>query len=294
MPPPFVNDLFECTAPAHRCLQQAPRDSILLLGCTSRRVVAHQAESSGDVVSPPASACRSKEVAMKSRRFPSCVGLAALSVGLVLGCQSATDMQIVELQRQNEELSRKNADLEAQLASAMRDGENARRRALQLQQMLDEANRQLAERGPEVISTLPAGWQGTDSIAWVDVGSDVLFDSGKATFKSGGQAAIREIAATILSDFRDREIWVVGHTDNDPIRVTKNLYKDNLDLSLERAATVARELYKNGVPRAQIVAGGQGEYNPKVPNDSKANKAMNRRVQIIAVKRPNFEPPSGG
>lgn len=228
---------------------------------------------------------------MKSRRIPLYAGLLGLAATLALGCQSPSDMQIVELQRQNDELSRQNSDLESQLAMAMRDGESARQRALQLQQMLDDARRQLADRGPtEIVSTLPAGWTGTETIAWIDVGSDFLFDSGKATFKSGGQGAVQQIASTIMSEFRDREIWVVGHTDTDPIVKTKNLYKDNLDLSLNRAATVARALYENGVPRAQIVAGGQGEYNPK----STTNKAMNRRVQIIAVQRPNFTPPQGG
>jgi len=224
------------------------------------------------------------------RRHVTSVGLIGLlALIAAVGCDSSKDMQIAELQRQVDDLTQRNQDLESQLAMAVRDGENARRRALQLQQMLDEANRKLAEQ-----AQLPAGWQGTDTIAWIDVGSDILFDSGKATLKPQGRDALAAVVETIKSSFPDREIWVIGHTDNDPIKHTKHLWKDNLDLSLNRAATVARELYKMGIDPQRIVAAGQGEFRPKVPNDSKKNKALNRRVQIVAVSRPQETPPSGG
>jgi flagellar motor protein MotB len=66
--------------------------------------------------------------------------------------------------------------------------------------------------------------------------------------------------------------------------VTKNLWIDNLDLSLNRAATVTRELEKLGVPGDLVVAGGQGQYNPRAPNDTRENKAKNRRVEIVAIE----------
>lgn len=212
------------------------------------------------------------------------LGLASL-LGAA-GCQDGRTAQILELQRQLDDARRTNGDLESQLASTIRDGENARRRAMELQQMLDEARQQLASTQGN--ADLPAGWEGTDTIAWIEVGSDILFDSGKATVKREGRAALAAIVEQIQDrpDWGDREIWVLGHTDTDPITISKNLWKDNLDLSLNRAATVTREMHNLGIDKTRVVAAGQGEWAPKVPNDTKQNKSLNRRVQVITVARP--------
>ena len=52
---------------------------------------------------------------------------------------------------------------------------------------------------------------------------------------------------------------------------------------------VALELLALGVDAKRVIAGGQGESNPIVPNDTKTNKAKNRRVQIFAVLRPTSQ-----
>ena len=78
-----------------------------------------------------------------------------------------------------------------------------------------------------------------------------------------------------------------GHTDTDPIIKTKKLFENNLALSLKRGYVVAQELKGMGIEPKQLIAGGQGESNPIAPNDTKSNKSMNRRVQILAVARPN-------
>ena len=191
--------------------------------------------------------------------------LALTAVILLPACESGKDMQIAELQQQVDDLRFQRSDLESRLAAALNGGDQARQMALSLQQQLDEARRQLAE-GEAQPGHLPEGWEGTGQIAWVPLAGDLLFDSGKAKLKAGGVET------------------VIGHTDSDPIKVTKNLWDDNLDLSANRAMTVARELQKLGVDASRIIAGGQGEYNPRAPNDE-ASKAQNRRVEIIAVER---------
>jgi chemotaxis protein MotB len=211
--------------------------------------------------------------------------LAALAIVMLPACDSSKDMQITELQRQVDDLLAERGDLESRLAAALNGGDQARQMALSLQQQLDEARRQLAE-GLAVQPEMPEGWTGTDRFAWIDVGSDILFDSGKASLKKEGMDRVNELAATIKAEFPDRQIWVIGHTDTDPIKVTKNLWTDNLDLSLNRAATVGREFYKLGLNEDRIFVAGQGEFRPKAPNDTKDNKKLNRRVEIIAVQEP--------
>lgn len=211
------------------------------------------------------------------------VAVSAMALLLASGCSDAKDMQIQALQEELDQCRRDKADLEARLASAMNDSDNARRRALQLQDMLDEARRQLAERG--TTARLPSEWQGTETFAWIDIQAEILFDSGKADLKAAGRSALSRVLGDIRSSFADREIWIIGHTDTDPIRVSK--WKDNLELSQARAAVVWRELTKQGLEPVRAVAAGQGEYNPVAPNDTRANKARNRRVQIAAVARPS-------
>ncbi|HOW30545.1 MAG TPA: OmpA family protein, partial [Bacteroidales bacterium] len=74
------------------------------------------------------------------------------------------------------------------------------------------------------------------------------------------------------------KVKIVGHTDADGKDV------DNLDLSKRRAASVKNELVKNfGVNGDRLVTDGLGESQPVAPNDTPANKALNRRVEFIKM-----------
>jgi flagellar motor protein MotB len=224
---------------------------------------------------------------MSTGRGISIIVVAFLSVTWIMGCgPSAAEMQIQKLQEDVDALTARNNELASQLADAQRNADMAGRRALELQKLLDEAKRALAERREAPAPDLPEGWTGTKDIAWTDIADDILFDSGRADLKSQGRTKLSEVARTIQATFGDRAIWVIGHTDNEPIVHSATLWKDNLDLSANRAMTVVREFYKLGIDARRLVAGGQGEHNPKAPNASKGTKALNRRVQVVAVRVP--------
>lgn len=222
---------------------------------------------------------------MTARRIS--LGLFA-SLALILGCQDDANIKMIEeLQDQNADLRAQNEDLINRLNSCMSGRDADRSTILSLEQRLRDAQSQpVVVQEPE--RRLPGDWQtiGDGSIKWVNVGGDILFDSGRATLKRAGQMKLSEIVSQIRSNFPSDEIWVVGHTDSDPIKVTKNLWQDNLDLSCNRAMTVYRELMKEGLDPARMYAAGQGEFHPLVPNDSSANKKQNRRVQILAISKP--------
>ncbi len=80
-------------------------------------------------------------------------------------------------------------------------------------------------------------------------------------------------------EISDGQITVVGHTDNDPIFTVK--YPSNWVLSQARAQTVANILLKNVANKNRVIAEGRADTQSLVPNDSAANKAINRRVEII-------------
>lgn len=219
---------------------------------------------------------------MSRVRWGAAAVLGVMAVLLGSGCgPDAKDMQIQKLQEDVDRLTAERDDLQNRLAVAQNDAVAAKNRALELQRLLDEARRQLAEKGTEA---LPEGWEGTRDFAWIDVAENILFDSGKADLKSAGRARLQEIVRTIQSEFPGRTVWVIGHTDTDPIKYSK--WKDNLELSCNRGMTVVRELYRMGIEPSRLVAGGQGEHNPKAPNTTRAGKAQNRRVQIAAVRYP--------
>lgn len=75
------------------------------------------------------------------------------------------------------------------------------------------------------------------------------------------------------------DISVRGYTDNQTLP-RGSQYRDNLDLSSARAATVVRELIQNGVAAERLSSAGFGAGKPLAANTSETNRAKNRRVEF--------------
>lgn len=108
----------------------------------------------------------------------------------------------------------------------------------------------------------------------VTLPTELLFASGKVTLKSSSKGRLTKIADQLNSKYSDKEIWVVGHTDTDPIKKSK--WKDNWQLSTERALAVTRYLIERKVSAQQLAAVGRGEFHPVGKK-----KTANRRVEIV-------------
>jgi chemotaxis protein MotB len=73
---------------------------------------------------------------------------------------------------------------------------------------------------------------------------------------------------------------VEGHTDNVPIKTA--CIKDNWDLSVLRATSIVRILtVDNKVNPKQVLPAGKGEFVPVASNDTKEDRAKNRRTEIV-------------
>lgn len=120
-----------------------------------------------------------------------------------------------------------------------------------------------------------------DSKVYVSMESKLMFASGSWSVSKEGQQAIKELAA-VLEANPELSIMVEGHTDNDAFKGATAV-KDNWDLSVMRATAIVKLLLKFGpkIDPAHIEASGHSEYAPKVENSSAANKAINRRTEII-------------
>lgn len=111
----------------------------------------------------------------------------------------------------------------------------------------------------------------------------LLFDSGKATLKSATIRELDHIRSVLREKYNGKQIDVIGHTDSDPIKKSK--WKDNWELSAERALTVTRYLIDRGSPEDRIRAIGCGESQPIASNATASGKAKNRRVEIVVHMR---------
>lgn len=76
-------------------------------------------------------------------------------------------------------------------------------------------------------------------------------------------------------------ITVSGHTDDVPIATSR--YRSNWDLSAARAASVAHELLAAGIAPDRIMVSGHADTQPRVPNDTPENRALNRRIDISLI-----------
>jgi len=105
----------------------------------------------------------------------------------------------------------------------------------------------------------------------------IYFDVNKDVVKPESYGTLKEIS-TILNEVPDVKVKIVGFTDSDGADAA------NLDLSKRRAASVKNELVKSfGVNGDRLVTDGLGEGQPVAPNDTPANKALNRRVEFIKL-----------
>jgi type VI secretion system protein ImpK len=80
-------------------------------------------------------------------------------------------------------------------------------------------------------------------------------------------------------------VVVVGHTDDTRPRLSARL-PSNFDLSKARARNVAALLAERAGPPERYASEGRGETEPLAPNDGPANRARNRRVDIILLTPP--------
>jgi len=105
----------------------------------------------------------------------------------------------------------------------------------------------------------------------------IYFDVNKDVVKSESYGTLKEIAA-VLQENPDVRVKIIGHTDADGADAS------NLDLSKRRGAAVRNELIKSfGIDGSRLESDGAGETQPVAPNDTPANKALNRRVEFVKL-----------
>ena len=116
----------------------------------------------------------------------------------------------------------------------------------------------------------------------VSMSDQFMFDSGSAELKPAAKRTLSMIA-DMIRDIAPA-VAVEGHTDSNPLQ--GGIYRNNWGLSAARSASVVTWLDEDGkyAPGAlQIV--GYGSARPVVPNDTAANRSLNRRVDIVFLSQ---------
>jgi chemotaxis protein MotB len=209
--------------------------------------------------------------------------LLVVGLSLVSGC--------TDYKKKYDYLNVEHQNLKGRFENLQNEKQQLAQKISQDQQTIDDLRRQIEElnQTPAEATGFGEGYDvAFDAAAGtitVTLPNTILFASGKAELKSATSAELDHILSVLKSKYAGKEIDVVGHTDTDPIAKTKDLWKDNWELSAERALSVARYLMAQGIPDSQIRASGCGPARPVAPNTTAAGKAKNRRVEIVVHMR---------
>lgn len=120
--------------------------------------------------------------------------------------------------------------------------------------------------------------------------SEVIFATGQANVSAAGKEQLADIASAlreIEKSIPENIPWILqieGHTDSDPI-ANSSIFRDNWDLSTERALSVVRFLRSEGISANRLAAAGYGEFQPIDSGNSAASKQRNRRIELKLTQR---------
>jgi outer membrane protein OmpA-like peptidoglycan-associated protein len=118
----------------------------------------------------------------------------------------------------------------------------------------------------------------------LEIPSDISFDKGKSNIKPNLRPILDKFASGLQANQVAR-VTIVGHTDSSGSDIV------NDPLSVNRAASARNYLAERGVAFNRITIDGRGSHEPLVANDTEANRAKNRRVEIF-VAEPETPPPA--
>lgn len=103
--------------------------------------------------------------------------------------------------------------------------------------------------------------------------NNVLFDFDKAVLKPEGKAEVDKLIAEMKAHPGDTAV-IEGHTCN------IGTAEYNMGLGQRRADAVKRYMIENGIAPERVSTVSYGLTRPAVPNDSPANRKLNRRAEF--------------
>lgn len=205
------------------------------------------------------------------------------SVGALLaavGCATGTKERMALLEETNSHLTARLNMASTELEKVRQDQEYLDGRLHAAMNEAQDLREQLAMKSD--VQQAPPGWTAVPGGAMIALEGDVLFAPGQAVLQDQARRSLDAIVSVVQGEYLDRDVLVLGHTDDQPIK--KSGWKDNAQLSTERSLAVMRYLRDQGVAPARLMAAGCGEYRPRVAGTSASDRAANRRVEFFALQ----------
>ena len=161
------------------------------------------------------------------------------------------------------------------LSAAQADAEQSRLAAQQAQASVQQAEADKAAMRVRLSEQLNKVLHTRDSARGLIVSmSDVLFDTGRYSLKSGAREKLAKVAGILLA-YPGLNIEVGGYTDN------VGGDQMNQTLSENRAGSVRDYLVQQGVATNSVSARGFGNTLPVASNGNSAGRQQNRRVELV-------------
>jgi len=173
------------------------------------------------------------------------------------------------------ELATNQATSAAEITAAHDEADRSRLMAQQAQQSANQADSEKATMRAQLSAQLNKVLATRDSARGLIVSmSDVLFDTGQYSLKSGARESLAKVAGILIA-YPGLNIAVDGYTDN------VGGDEMNQKLSENRAGAVRDYLLKQGVAANSLSATGFGNTSPVASNDNSAGRQENRRVELV-------------
>jgi len=123
------------------------------------------------------------------------------------------------------------------------------------------------------------------TVVMISVADSLLFRSGSYVVNKKAHPLLQKLAEVLQSE-QSMDVMVEGHTDSKTINTAG--VKDNWDLSVKRSTAIVRLLQnKYDIDPSRLIPAGRSSYVPLTDNETKENRARNRRTNIIILPNLN-------
>ncbi len=219
---------------------------------------------------------------------------------ILSGSEAETRKLLSQLQSTQTDLQKR----EDQLNVLSRSVDEKRRNLEELKAELDQRNARLLEleniltRKDSAVNTLKRkvsdallGFENQgltvtekNGKVYVSLEEKLLFKSGSTDVDPKGVSALKKLAR-VLEQNPDISIMIEGHTDDVPV-IQGSAFKDNWDLSVQRATSIVRILLDGTtINPTRLIASGRGEFLPVDRAKTPEARQKNRRTEIILTPK---------
>ncbi len=123
------------------------------------------------------------------------------------------------------------------------------------------------------------------TVVMISVADSLLFKSGSFRVNTKAYPLLQKLAEVLHSE-QSMDVMIEGHTDSKTINTAG--VKDNWDLSVKRSTAIVRLLQnKYDVDPSRLIPSGRSSYVPLTNNETRENRARNRRTNIIIMPNLN-------